>query len=130
MSLKEALLYETFGPHHARCRVCPRQCLLFEGKTGFCLTRINLRGKVYSLIYGRVASLAVSPIEKKPMFHFYPGSLWLSLGSYGCNFRCPGCQNWEMAHADVQRMASKERFIRPEELVALALKMRCAGVTV
>jgi len=81
------------------------------------------------LIYGRMASLAVSPIEKKPMFHYYPGSLWLSLGSYGCNFRCPGCQNWELAHADVEKEAGKGRFISPEELAAIALKKGCKGIS-
>lgn len=69
-----------------------------EGKRGWCYTRANKRVKLYSLIYGEVSSLSINPIEKKLVFHFYPGSRWLSLGSLGCNFRCPGCQNWEIAH--------------------------------
>jgi len=90
---------------------------------------VNQKGKVYSLIYGQVASLAVSPIEKKPMFHYYPGSLWLSLGSYGCNFRCPGCQNWELAHGDVEKEERKGRFLSPEALVANALREGCKGIS-
>lgn len=127
--MKEALLYETISAERARCLLCPRHCLIPEGKTGYCQTRLNQEGKIYSLIYGRVASLAVSPIEKKPMFHFYPGSLWLSLGTYGCNFRCPGCQNWELAHGDVPKEIKKARIITPQELVALALKEGCRGIS-
>jgi pyruvate formate lyase activating enzyme len=63
------------------------------------------------------------------MYHFYPGSLWLSLGSYGCNFRCPGCQNWELAHGDVEKEAGRERFISPDELVEMAGKGRCKGIS-
>jgi pyruvate formate lyase activating enzyme len=127
--MKEALLYEPLGQNKARCHLCPRRCILAEGKSGYCKSRVNREGKIYSLIYGRVASLAVSPIEKKPMYHYYPGSLWLSLGSYGCNFRCPGCQNWELAHADVEREAKRDRVIRPEELVDMALKENCRGIS-
>ena len=62
------------------------------------------------------------------MYHFYPGSLWLSLGSYGCNFRGPVCQNWEIAHADVEKEAKRERLISPEELIRIALKEGCKGI--
>lgn len=127
--MKEALLYEVLSGREARCQVCPRRCIIPEGKSGYCHTRINKNGKVYSLIYGRVASLAISPIEKKPMFHFYPGSLWVSLGSYGCNFRCPGCQNWELAHAPIAMEMKRGKFISPPELIKMSIAQGCRGIS-
>ena len=123
------LLSEPVGEKKMGCLTCPRHCTLQEGGWGYCRTRVNQGGKIYSLIYGRVASLAVSPIEKKPLFHFCPGTLWLSLGSYGCNFRCPGCQNWELAHADVVSVAGREKFISPRELVSIARREGCRGIS-
>ncbi len=127
--MKEALLYEKLSGKEARCQVCPRRCIITDGKSGYCRTRVNKDGKIYSIIYGRVASIAVSPIEKKPLFHFYPGSLWLSLGSFGCNFRCPGCQNWELAHAQVEGKVKKARLLSPEDLIELASQHGCRGIS-
>ncbi len=81
------------------------------------------------MIYGRVSSIRVSPIEIKPMFHYYPGTGWLSLGSLGCNFLCPGCQNWEIAHADVEKEIFSARYINPKKLVQLALEKDCKGIS-
>ena len=130
----EALLYDSLPNRKVRCNVCQRRCLIAEGRLGWCQTRQNLEGKLYSLIYGRIASLAVSPIEKKPLFHFFPGSRWLSLGSLGCNFRCPGCQNWELAHCTASAELRAERIeetqtIPPDELVRLAKQHRCLGIS-
>jgi len=88
-----------------------------------------VNGDLYSLIYGQVSSIRVSPIEIKPMFHYYPGSGWLSLGSLGCNFLCPGCQNWEIAHADVEKEVLSTRYISPEKLVQLASEGKCKGIS-
>lgn len=123
--LREALLYEKLEGERVRCNTCPRHCLLGEGKRGFCFTRQNQRGKLFTLIYGQVASLSVNPIEKKPVFHFYPGSRWLSLGALGCNFRCPGCQNWELSHS----RGGTANYLSPEELVSLAERHRCLGIS-
>jgi pyruvate formate lyase activating enzyme len=76
-----------------------------------------------------VASLSFNPIEKKPVFHFLPGTLWLSLGSLGCNFRCPGCQNWELAHADLDHQLQHTRYLSSEDLVALAVRQGSAGIS-
>ena len=81
------------------------------------------------MIYGRVSSVRISPIEIKPMFRYYPGTKWLSLGSLGCNFLCHGCQNWEIAHADVEREFFSARYINPERLVQLALEQDCKGIS-
>lgn len=132
--MKEATLYEKLAKTKVRCNICQRRCLIAEGKRGFCYTRLNLDGKLYTLAYGRVSTLAVAPIEKKPLFHFYPGSRWLSLGTLGCNFRCPGCQNWEIAHAKIS--ARKEggqikatEYISPEKAIRTAIKERCIGLS-
>ena len=125
----KALLTMPLEDHEVQCHVCQRRCTILPGKSGFCKTRKNEKGELYSLIYGQVSSLRVSPIEIKPLFHFYPGSKWLSLGSLGCNFLCPGCQNWEIAHADVDKEIFSTRYISPEKLVQLALEGDCKGVS-
>jgi pyruvate formate lyase activating enzyme len=132
-----ALLWESLPGGRARCGICVRRCVIADGKRGWCGTRVNRDGRVFSLIYGQVASIAVSPIEKKPLFHFYPGSRWLSLGSLGCNFRCPGCQNWDIAHALAKASSGtpgtvrlrETGFLAPRQLVALAREQRCLGIS-
>lgn len=124
---KAALLYETAGDNKVRCNVCQRRCVIPEGKTGWCRTRTNEEGKLYSLIYGEVSSLSINPIEKKPVFHFYPGSKWLSIGSLGCNFRCPGCQNWDIAHWEEGEMYTE--YLSPEELVSKTKTTGCIGIS-
>ncbi len=98
------------------CTLCPQACLLQEGKTGRCRGRYVREGKIYSSNYGRVSSLALDPIEKKPLYHFYPGSLILSVGTAGCNLTCKFCQNWQIAHEEAEA-----EEISPEDLVALAI---------
>jgi len=88
-----------------------------------------MNGELYSLIYGNVSSIRVSPIEIKPLFHFYPGSRWLSLGSLGCNFLCPGCQNWEVSHANPEKETPFTEYISPEKVVQLAIKDNCKGIS-
>jgi pyruvate formate lyase activating enzyme len=98
--LVEVLLQEPLGNNRSQCHVCLRRCKIPLGKAGFCQTKVNVGGKIYTTIYGVVSSAAVDPIEKKPVFHYKPGSLVYSIGSLGCNFRCAFCQNWEIAYAD------------------------------
>ncbi|GAI03422.1 unnamed protein product, partial [marine sediment metagenome] len=123
--IREALLYDKLEGEKVRCNTCPRHCVLGEGQKGFCFTRQNQGGRLFTLIYGEVASRSVNPIEKKPVFHFYPGSRWLSLGALGCNFRCPGCQNWELSHAK----GGAAEYISPQDLVSLAKKYGCLGIS-
>lgn len=125
----EALLQEPLAQGRAHCGVCQRRCVIAPGEVGYCRTRVNDGGRLFSLTYGRVASMAVSPIEKKPLFHYYPASRWLSLGSVGCNFRCPGCQNWEIAHADARRAPAAMSYLAPEEAVRLAQSRGCLGIS-
>ncbi len=123
----EARLYERVAGGAVRCRTCQRRCLIPDGKTGWCKTRRNERGRLWSLVYGAVSSLSVNPIEKKPVYHFYPGSRWLSLGSVGCNFRCPGCQNWRLSHWTHGPM--RTRYLSPAASVAAALRAGCRGIS-
>jgi pyruvate formate lyase activating enzyme len=124
-----ALLVEPLSRGRVRCLTCLRRCAIPPGGRGWCGTRENREGTLHTLIYGRVASLSLNPSEKKPVYHFLPGSKWLSLGSLGCNFRCPGCQNWELAHADLERELGYTRFLGPSELVDLACDQGAAGLS-
>ena len=96
---KEAMFYKKNINNVVVCELCPRFCALAEGKTGFCRARKNIGGKLISLVYGKPCSLAVDPIEKKPLFHFAPGSRTLSVATVGCTLACKHCQNWEISQA-------------------------------
>lgn len=105
----------------ARCEVCFRHCELKEGQIGFCKARIGKDDKVISNNYGQITSLALDPIEKKPLRRFFPGSKIISVGSYGCNLRCPFCQNYEISWSDeVEYVAKQARYVSPEQLVKIA----------
>ena len=112
----------------ARCDVCFRHCELKEGQAGSCGARANTGGEIRPLFYGQVSSLALDPIEKKPLARFYPGSLILSAGSLGCNLHCPFCQNHEIAQAgEGGRFSIRTEEITPEELVETAEHYRSRG---
>ena len=116
----------TAGEKYAVCPVCPHHCRLPEGAYGRCRARRNIEGKVVSANYGKVSSIALDPIEKKPLAFFYPGRMILSVGSFGCNLSCPFCQNYEIAaakEADFQKLYR----ISPEELCAIARRERSRG---
>jgi pyruvate formate lyase activating enzyme len=87
--VREALLYESSSTGKTKCGVCERRCTIDQGKTGFCKARMNIQGRLYVLTYGDISAMSNNPIEKKPFFHFWPGSVALTVGSYGCNFTCP-----------------------------------------
>ena len=105
-----------------KCGICPHGCELAEGAIGFCGGRQNVGGRVVSLNYGRVTSLALDPIEKKPLARFYPGSYILSVGGFGCNLHCPFCQNHEISQVKEKKQISV-RPISAEELVHLAQEL-------
>ena len=112
----------------AECHVCFRHCKIAEGRLGFCGGRIARDGRVEAFNYGRITSLALDPIEKKPLARFFPGSRVLSVGSFGCNLRCPFCQNYEISWSEqARRFAQTAETASPEELVELALATRDRG---
>ncbi len=108
------------------CDLCPRQCAIHEGDTGFCGVRTCRNGKIGSAFYGRTPGFAVDPIEKKPFNHFYPGSKTLSFGSIGCNLACKFCQNWETAQS--KNAALLQMSVTPEDIVELARQRGCESV--
>lgn len=110
---------------NAVCRICPHACTLSEGRHGVCRARVARDGDVVDENYGRVTSLALDPMEKKPLVRFRPGTSVLSVGSYGCNMRCPFCQNASIACARAED--ASWRTMDPDELVALAVRMRLRG---
>ena len=111
----------------AVCGVCPHRCSLTEGKTGLCRARGMRGGAIVALHYGVISSLALDPIEKKPLARFHPGSRILSAGSFGCNLRCPFYQNWEISATDGSDLAAYARQIQPVELAELAAELRDRG---
>lgn len=110
-----------------KCEVCFRHCQLDEGQIGVCFARKNVRGTIVSENYGKITSLALDPIEKKPLSCFFPGSKVISVGSYGCNMKCPFCQNVEISLADGRAFNSQVRVMMPEELADLSLEYRNQG---
>lgn len=106
------------------CGVCFHHCHLAEGQKGFCGSRANIEGEIKPVSYGMVSSLALDPIEKKPLKRFFPGSFILSVGSYGCNLKCPFCQNYEISQEDLEGYL---RYVSPEKLVEKALALKNKG---
>ena len=112
----------------ARCEVCFRHCELKDRQIGFCKARIGKGDKVVSYNYGQITSIALDPIEKKPLRRFFPGSKIISVGSFGCNLRCPFCQNYEISWSDeVEYVAKQARYISPEQLVKIAERYTDSG---
>lgn len=99
------------------CELCPHNCKIAVNKTGICKVRKNIDGKLYSLNYSKISSFGIDPIEKKPLYHFYPGTEVLSLGSWGCNMACSFCQNWQISQKKPQL-----KTIKPEKIIETALE--------
>jgi len=107
------------------CHICPHGCALEEGQVGICRARSNRAGIIVSENYGLVTAISLDPIEKKPLYRFYPGSYILSVGSFGCNFRCQFCQNHHISMSDKKK--ADYRYIPPEDLVYKALRLADRG---
>lgn len=112
-----------------KCLACAHGCVVAEGRTGLCGVRRTVEGRLQSLVYGLPASVALDPIEKKPLYHFLPGSTALSLGTFGCNFTCAFCQNYDISQArDVDDQLSGLAFVGPEAVVQLALRQGASSI--
>ena len=116
--MQEALFYEKKEDQQLQCHLCPRNCLILEGKTGFCRVRKNTKGKLYSLVYAKPCSTHIDPVEKKPLYHFLPGSDTFSIGTVGCNLTCKHCQNWQISQAK----PIDEEEVTPEQINEEAIK--------
>ena len=125
-NVREAMLYEALPDSRVRCNVCQWRCVIGADKFGVCRVRQNRDGRLYILNYALVSSAAVDPIEKKPLFHFFPGTECLSLGGWGCNFHCRDCQNWEIACTEVPPNAAQ--IVTPEAAVDIARRNNSPGI--
>ena len=127
LKVRKALLQEKVN-EKVKCLTCERKCQVAEGELGFCKTRKNIKGKLYTLVYGDISSLSVNPIEKKPFFHFWPGSLALTVGSWSCNFTCPWCQNNSISKRPEE--VGKGQWISPRDFIHLMKKYNCQGTSI
>lgn len=126
--MKEAMLYDKLDDDRVRCNLCAHRCLIAAGKLGVCQVRQNVDGTLYTLVYGRAISQHVDPIEKKPLYHFHPGSLSYSMATPGCNFRCQWCQNWEISQMPRERDLIAGREAPPKQIVSDALASGCRSI--
>lgn len=116
--------YEKKEKQKIKCFLCPNGCIIAPGKKGVCGVRKNIRGELDIPFYGRLSGIALDPIEKKPLYHFYPGKMILSVGFWGCSFRCPFCQNYHIS----QQTREGSEYIGPEKLVDLAISRNSFGI--
>jgi pyruvate formate lyase activating enzyme len=122
--MKEALWYEKLDAKRVRCHLCPHECTIADGKLGMCGIRLNLSGLLYAQAYGKATSVALDPIEKKPLYHYHPGEYILSLGTKGCNFKCDFCQNYSIS----QDLSAPTRDINSQEIVDKAGQLGSFGI--
>ena len=128
MAVKEALLYEKLSDNKVRCNLCAHRCVIFDGRKGICQVRENRGGTLYTLVYGRTISQHIDPVEKKPLFHCYPGSTAYSMATPGCNFRCHWCQNWEISQMPREQHLYMGDEATPEQIVAAAQRAGCRSI--
>ncbi len=126
--LKQAVLWESAGDGKVRCRLCSFRCAIAEGQVGHCAVRKNVGGTLYSLNYDKVCAANPDPIEKKPLFHFQPGTQSFSVATMGCNFQCVFCQNWQISQAALEDGRINGRAIAPEQVVAAAIGSGCRSI--
>jgi pyruvate formate lyase activating enzyme len=129
--VKEALLYKRLKNGRVHCALCAHRCIIEPGQRGICAVRLNSDGTLYSLVYGKVISSHVDPIEKKPLFHFLPGSKSFSIATVGCNFRCEHCQNYEISQFPRERpeLTIPGEDLRPEDVVEAAARSGSASIS-
>jgi len=127
--LKEAMFYEKLDGNVVKCNLCNHRCSrITNSKRGICGVRENRDGTLYSLVYGKAVARATDPIEKKPLFHFLPGSKAYSIATAGCNFRCSNCQNFEISQMPRERNVIIGEDVTPEEIVAAAKQYKCESI--
>ncbi|MCX7698249.1 MAG: AmmeMemoRadiSam system radical SAM enzyme [Candidatus Goldbacteria bacterium] len=127
MTKRECLLYKR-EKNYLVCFTCEKRCKIYDEQYGFCKTRKNLDGVLYTLIYGDISSISANPIEKKPFYHFYPGTYALTVGSWSCNFTCPWCQNHEISKHPEYSGRGKKIF--PNEFINLMEFYKCQGTCI
>ena len=127
--MKEAMLYTPLEEGKVQCYLCSHRCIISLSRRGICGVRENKDGKLYTLVFGRAISLNIDPIEKKPLFHLFPGSTSFSIATVGCNFRCLQCQNHEISQMPVNEGRIEGRAVPPSQIVSLAKEHRCQSIS-
>ncbi len=126
--MKEALLYNKLDDNKVQCNLCAHRCVIKPGKTGICKVRLNQEGSLYTEVYGQVIAQHVDPIEKKPLYHFYPGSKSFSIATAGCNFHCLFCQNWDISQITGSEFIRSGYPASPEQIVQNAKQTGCKSI--
>ena len=126
---KKAILWERAGAGDVHCFLCAHNCKISEGGFGFCGMRQNVGGELYTYAYGRVIANHVDPIEKKPLYHFLPGTYSYSVATIGCNFRCSFCQNWTISQMSARNEDVEGLELKPEEVVREAVANKCRSIS-
>ncbi len=126
--MPEAMLYKKLPDSRVRCSTCQWRCTINPDKSGVCRMYQNRSGVLYNLNYAKASSVAADPIEKKPLFHFYPGSLAFSIGGWGCNFHCQHCQNWEISCPPDNEPWRRSQDIPPQMAIDLTRRYHCQGI--
>ncbi|MBN2467431.1 MAG: AmmeMemoRadiSam system radical SAM enzyme [Deltaproteobacteria bacterium] len=124
--LKEVMFYRRLAANRIICEICPRECEVEEGERGYCGNKENQGGRYYTLVYGKVCAAHIDPIEKKPLFHYLPGTPAFSLAAAGCNLQCKFCQNWRIAQFRPEEVNHQDLF--PEQAVTLSRQNRCPTI--
>lgn len=127
--MKEAYLYKKLSNKRVQCQNCAHYCVIPPGKRGICGVRENQDGKLYSLVYGKACSINIDPIEKKPFFHFLPGTSSLSVATVGCQFSCKNCQNWQISQGPKLTGKIEGEEISPEEIIKITLKNKLPSIS-
>ncbi|MDI6883271.1 MAG: AmmeMemoRadiSam system radical SAM enzyme [Patescibacteria group bacterium] len=127
--MKEAYLYKKLSNNNVQCLNCAHYCIIEPGKRGVCGVRENKNGKLYSLVYGKAIACHIDPIEKKPFFHFLPGSHSLSIATVGCNFKCLNCQNYDISQGYKEVKKIPGESLPPEKVVEIALKNKLPSIS-
>jgi len=127
--VKEALLFEKLENNSVHCFLCAHHCRIAEKKFGFCGVRQNIEGILYTHAFGKLAAAHVDPIEKKPLYHFLPGTTSFSIATIGCNFRCDFCQNWEISQQSFRDNPNLGQEVPPEEIIQEAIKNKCKSIS-
>ena len=122
---KRARFWDPIEGSRVKCFLCPHNCTISDGKTGICEVRLNEQGTLFTQIYGEVTGYGLDPIEKKPLYHYHPSEQILSLGTKGCNLKCPFCQNWHIS----QQPEGPSRYMSPEDAVETAVRDGSFGIS-
>lgn len=131
--IKKSKYQEKINDNISQCLTCERKCKISSGNSGFCQTRVNQDGEIFTLAYGCIPALSFNPIEKKPLFHFYPGTIALTIGTYGCNFSCFWCQNHHISHPKssvLDKIRIEREFLPAEKFIEIAKINNCRGTSI